>query len=369
MNNTNRASKLAAPMALALLALAAASGAHAQSTVTMYGVMDAGVFAKQLSGQSRVRGLENGILETSYLGFNGTEDLGGGLRANFDLTTFVRVDSGASTRGIPGESFWSRSAWVGVAGDFGSVRMGRISTMNFVNMLRFNPFGVSSVVGPSFLHTYVGSAAEPMTTGSGRLQVDGDAGELGQCVGDGVVPGRVGAAAAEGPTDGRRMAASVSYGGRPFAVMLSVDRTTDAAITFPLSLTNLPNALPPFTGSGFKTAQLGSYYDFGVVKLYGQWSQTDIKGTRPGPPGEKAIKLRTVQLGLSAPIGLGQLLLSAANTDKTQTLTADQKRLTVTLGYDYFLSKRTDIYAVAMSDKVTDLSRGTSFGAGVRHRF
>ena len=365
MNKTNRSPKLA----LALIALAAGGAALAQSNVTIYGVMDAGVFAKQLSGQERVRGLENGIMETSYLGFNGSEDLGGGLRANFDLTTFVRLDSGSSTRGIPGEGFWSRSAWVGVSGGFGSVRLGRISTMNFVNMLRFNPFGVSSVVGPSFLHTYVGSAAQPMTTGSGSTDSawnNSVAYALPKFAGISV---DLQAAAAEGPTDGRRVAASASYGGRPFAVMLSVDRTSSASITFPQSLTNLPGALPPFTGTDFQTAQLGTYYDFGVVKLYGQLSQTDIKGTRPGPPGEKTIKLRTVQLGVSAPIGMGQLLLSAANTDKTQTLVADQKRLTVTLGYDYFLSKRTDIYAVAMSDKVTDLSRGTSFGAGVRHRF
>ena len=48
---------------------------------------------------------------------------------------------------------------------------------------------------------------------------------------------------------------------------------------------------------------------------------------------------------------------------------ADMNRKTYTVGYDHFLSKRTDVYAMFMGDKITNQTSGTSFGVGIRHRF
>ena len=351
-----------------LLALAGGS-AMAQSQVSIYGVTDVGAYAKQLSGQDRMNRVDSGVMETSFIGFRGSEDLGDGLRAIFDISSFVRLDTGEPTRGIPGEGFWSRSAFVGLTGGFGSLRFGRFGTLNFVNMCRFNPFGSSSTVSPMFLHTYLGSPSQPMVTGSGETDSAWNNSLAYSSPTFGGASVSLQAAPSEGPTAGRRVSASVSYGGGPFAVMLSADKTSHASLTYPLSLTNLPGALPPFTATDYQTTQLGTSYDFGVVKLFGQWSRTEIKGTRPGPPGEKKIDLTTTQLGVNVPVGAGFVLLSAANTNKEQSLVADRKRTTVTLGYDYFLSKRTDLYAVVMTDKVTDLARGTGYSAGIRHRF
>ena len=47
----------------------------------------------------------------------------------------------------------------------------------------------------------------------------------------------------------------------------------------------------------------------------------------------------------------------------------DVSRKTFTLGYDHFLSKRTDLYAMLMNDRITARTTGNSFGLGVRHRF
>ena len=61
--------------------------------------------------------------------------------------------------------------------------------------------------------------------------------------------------------------------------------------------------------------------------------------------------------------------------DKRQVDTApvtarnNTKRSTFSVGYDYTLSKRTDIYVVGMNDKITNFDRGNSFAVGVRHRF
>jgi predicted porin len=82
------------------------------------------------------------------------------------------------------------------------------------------------------------------------------------------------------------------------------------------------------------------------------------------------MKDKLYSVGLSAPVGPGSVLLGYANTKRTGSLVgADLKRDTATLGYDYFLSKRTDLYAMLMSDKITNADRATSAGVGVRHRF
>lgn len=354
----------------ATIALATGTGsALAQSNVTLYGIVDGGFYSKQLSGQSRVRGIESGLMDTSHWGMLGSEDLGGGLRANFDLSAFMRIDSGDATRGLPGEGFFSRAAWVGLSGSMGAVRAGRISTPNFINTIRYNPFGASAALSPSFLHMYIGSAAQPMTTGSGATDSAWNNALAYASPRLGEFSLTLLAAPSEGSTAGRRIGGSLNYGGAPFAATLSMDSTKNAALAFPLAFPTLPGAVPPFTATDLDTVQLGASYDFKVVKLFAQLARTKIEGTRPGPPGTKTITLDTVQAGLSAPLGLGRALFSVARTEKSQTLLADQTRTTVSAGYNYDLSKRSDLYAVVMTDKVSGLNRGTGYALGMRHRF
>ena len=360
----------------AAVALLGAAPALAQSGVSVYGVIDIAVAQRQLAGQDAVRNVDSGLMETSHIGFRGSEDLGSGLRANFDLSSFIRPETGEPTRGIPGEAFWSRAAWVGLSGDWGSLRLGRMSTQNFINTMRFNPFGPAAGLNPTFLHAYIGSAAQPMTTGSGATD-SGWNNSLAYAT-----PNLSGftlqlqAAPSEGGTAGKRLGASVAYGapGQPLAAALSYDRTEHATLTFPLAIPTLPGALPPFTGTDFETWQLGASWDFGAAKLFGQVVDTQIDGSRAGPPPVgKTIELRTWQLGLSVPIGAGSLLASAARTERELNFSGlgaeDQARTTVSVGYDYNLSKRTDLYAVVMSDRVTKLDSGTTAALGMRHRF
>jgi predicted porin len=358
---------------LATLSLLGAAHAQAPSNVTIYGVIDVAVAQRQLAGQDAVRNVDSGLMETSHIGFRGSEDLGGGLRANFDLSSFIRADTGEPTRGAPGEAFWSRASWVGLSGDWGSLRLGRMSTQNFINTLRFNPFGPAAGLNPTFLHTYIGSAAQPMTTGSGATD-SGWSNSLSY--GSPNLAGftlNLQAAPSEGGAAGRRWGTSVGYfvPGQALAAALSYDRTENATLTFPLAIPTLPGAVPPFTGTDFATWQLAASWDFGPAKLYGQIVDTRIDGNRAGPPPvDKTIALRTWQLGVSVPLGAGSLLASAARTEREIDFgAADQSRSTISIGYDYSLSKRTDLYAVAMNDRVTDLDSGTTLALGVRHRF
>ena len=140
---------------LIALAALAATGAFAQSSVTLYGRAEATVdlgyrstTSNSASGFSVLNGVvvpnsafnvntggavskpgfrvqdgNNQGLGSSRFGFRGTEDLGGGLKANFVMEAGVNLDDGSSGNG--GGNFFSRSAWVGLSGGFGEVRLGR----------------------------------------------------------------------------------------------------------------------------------------------------------------------------------------------------------------------------------------------------
>jgi GBP family porin len=103
----------------ALAIVSAASAASAQSSLTLYGVVDASVESVKTDGT--VTRVSSDNLASSRFGLKGTEDLGGGLKAVFTLESSIKTDTGAadSTR------FFGRQAWVGVSGGFGELRLGR----------------------------------------------------------------------------------------------------------------------------------------------------------------------------------------------------------------------------------------------------
>ena len=331
----------------------AAAGAHAQAQ--MYGTLDAGLYSKQLSGEARIQSLASGNMSTSNFGFRGSEDLGDGLRAMFDMSGFMRVDTGDSGRAA-GDPFFARFAWVGLQNQWGALRLGRQSSPSFINAIRFGPFGDSMALGPFLLHTYMPSATQPMMTSQGASD-SGWSNAVGY-----VSPSLSGlvvsllAAPSEGTTAGRRVGGSVSYGSGPFAGTLSFETMEHMSLNF---------SKPPTSVlmTDARSVQAGASYDLQVVKLFAQLARTRLTNATT------EITLRTSQFGASVPMGGGQVLASWGHTSKTQTALADDKRDTIALGYDYDLSKRTDLYAVVLDDKVQSKARGSSIAVGIRHRF
>lgn len=145
--------KLIAGLGLAL----AAGGAFAQSSVTLYGVVDAAVEHVTnvgASGGSLNRMPSNTGSVPSRLGFHGTEDLGGGLRAVFTLEMGLAPDSGAMNQG--GRAF-GRQSYVGLAGPWGSLTLGRQYTMLFWSLLDADILG-PNLYGSGSLDSYIPNA-------------------------------------------------------------------------------------------------------------------------------------------------------------------------------------------------------------------
>jgi predicted porin len=123
---------------VALAALAAVGAASAQSTVTLYGRLDASVGKNTLkpnAGYTATTGqtvqdpglnVNGSNMSGNRWGMMGTEDLGGGMKAKFQLESGFNIDNGTSAQG---GALFGRHSWVGVAGGFGEVRLGRQTTI------------------------------------------------------------------------------------------------------------------------------------------------------------------------------------------------------------------------------------------------
>ena len=131
---------------IALAVLAASGAAMAQSSVTLFGLVDAGV-GRVSAGGTSVTGVTNSGLASSRLGFRGEEDLGGGLKAGFWLEGGMSNDEGTGNGGGaagPGFEFKRRST-ISLMGGFGEVRLGRELTVGYVNSTAADVFGDNGV--------------------------------------------------------------------------------------------------------------------------------------------------------------------------------------------------------------------------------
>lgn len=143
-------------------ALLCAAGAHAQSSVQLTGLVDVFAGSMKMAGDASSKSVvDSGGLTTSWFGMKGTEDLGGGLKAHFNLTSFIKVDTGTQGR-FTGDTFFSRDANVSLSGGFGSVLLGRWMAPNFLPSVVGNPLGDSFTFSPLILHKDV-----PLFNGTG----------------------------------------------------------------------------------------------------------------------------------------------------------------------------------------------------------
>lgn len=123
-----------------------AAGAHAQTSVTIYGSVDAGVSSFNDERGARSTKLDTGNRSPNRLGFKGSEDLGGGMRALFGLETGYNIDDGTLKRA---NTLFNRAAWVGLSGRAGTLSLGHIPDFMY-DYLRYT--GNGSLASLYFFH-------------------------------------------------------------------------------------------------------------------------------------------------------------------------------------------------------------------------
>jgi predicted porin len=331
--------------AMAGLALGFPLASQAQSTVSIYGLMDVSAGRFQAAGERRVWRSDSGNMSTSYVGVKSVDELGGSLRAKFAIEHFVRLDQGTVGR-FDGDPFWARNAYVGLQGEFGSSVIGRNTTPLFVSTLIFNAFGDSFGFSPAIRQLFT-PALLPFfgdTVWNNSLAYSSPSSNNGFSVNllGNLSEGAPGAA-------GRNMGANLLYFNGPLAATAAYQKVKNGAFGTP----------PGWTGQG--TLQLGASYDLKLVKLFGQFTQVNTQASASS-------KTRIYGFGATLPLGdLGRVMAQLNSATASGTL--DKRETTLSLGYDYLLSKNTDLYAVFMSDRVTGLNTGTTLAAGMRLRF
>jgi predicted porin len=332
MTNTIHRSLLAA----SLLGLATV-GAHAQSTVQLYGLIDMSVGSTKAPGGSSVTGIDSGKMTTSFYGFSGTEDLGGGLSAQFKLEGFFRGDTGEQGR-FTGDPQFARTSSVGLSHkDLGSINIGRTTTQLFVATLAFNAFGDSFGYSPSIRHYFAPATATGDTGWSDSLAYASPT-LAGFRFGTSVTTKE----SATGVGNGGNWSVGLSYSGGPLAATV-VHQNVKKDGTAPVQDT--------------KTTQLGASYDFGVAKGFLQYGEVKNVSTNN--------RVDITGVGVRVPVGAGAFIAQYGMQD--QRIGAD--RDTLSLGYVHSLSRRSELYAVVMDDKVEGLSSGGGYSLGIRHRF
>lgn len=352
MNKTLSTLNLSA-LALAA-ALALSSGAvHAQSSVQLYGLVDASIGSFQNAGGLKTKRLDSGNLSTSYWGVKGREDLGGGLSANFTLESFFLVDSGGASR-VPGvDAYWARNANVSLSGGFGTLKLGRQGPPLFVSTLIFNAFGDSFGFSPSIRQYYNTPSGTPLVGDSGWNNAVGySTPNMGGFSANVLVAAGEGSATAKGPNLG----ANLLFFRGPFAFTVAGQKVQAQGV--------LGRGISAFPGFDSQTAfQVGGSYAVGPVKLFAQFGKISTDANAD-------VDTKNLNLSASMAVGSGSLRLAYGTSEMTtQGSSAKPKSTILTAGYVYSLSKRTDLYAIYMQDKYTGRSSGTTLASGVRHTF
>jgi len=327
--------------ALATAATLCSFGAQAQSV--LYGLVDASASRSRPPGGDYRWQLDSGNMSRSFLGFRGTEDLGGGLRAVYRLESYLGIDTGA-IGGYGGNAFWGRDANVGLSGAFGTTVLGRNVSPLYLTTITFNPFGESFGFSPSTRQYFAGAVVGDRSWNNSvaytnnprdplRVHFAANAREVNNGVLD----------------NGHNYGMSVSYLSGPFAVALVWEKIQNSALPVP-------------TGFAQQTVvQASATYDFKLVRLYGQLGRVKTDATTD-------TKHVLFQIGAAVPIGQA-LILAGYGNSRAKTDFSQITDRTYSLAYDYFVSKNTDIYVAALHEKTFQLSSGNSIAGGVRFRF
>ena len=306
-----------------LLAVLSSAG-HAQTNVTMYGSIDAGL--RNLSnvnagGDSRLTMGSNGTFRSNRLGFRGVEDLGGGLKANFALELGFNTATGALNNTT--NTLFQREARVGLSGDFGEVSLGRQYTVAYRTVLAFDPFRFRY---PSITYALSSTAG---------IRANNDVQYMRRIGGLTVRAEYALGEAAGSSSQGSIQALGAAYSGGPFKAAASYTRGQQNAGT---------TAAPSF--QDYDHMAIGGAWDFGKLTVSGGY--VDEKQATTARDITSTWTMAGVSYEFSPQFDLtaGWYRIDVFNTRATAAVGAGAgKKDMIMLGATYNLSKRTTLYA------------------------
>ena len=375
---------------LALAALTAFAGvASAQSSVTLFGVVDLNARNVKNGSAGSLKTLSTDGLASTRFGVRGVEDLGGGLRAGFWLEAGFGADTAAGAsagtdasgnRIGTGGLVFNRRATLSLLGGFGEVRLGRDYTPTFWNHTIFDPFGTNGVASQTNLITPAAGASGSNTTrvlgytsngiNSGTstgtvVRADNSIGYFLPTMGG--LYGQVMIAAGEGFTGAKYIGGRFGYSAGPINVAVAVGRT-EVTSSADLSAVNF-----------------GGSWNLGFATLMAQFHT--YEADRTGAAGFTLDRsLDNWMIGAVMPMGASSFKFSyAKSSGEFSDTVRDGDATQLGLGYQYDLSKRTALYANYSRVKNNNgarfyasgsglLNAGTNFTStgyefGVRHSF
>ena len=363
---------------IAMAALGAMAGvAHAQSSVTLYGLVDAyiGQTSRQVDSTivaSRVAKLKQNVVNgsgqnNSRWGLRGTEDLGGGMKALFVLEGGFQPDTGAfATISNQGGGLFGRQAWVGLSSGFGTVGLGRQypaydDLRGATNMIYDSNFATTAAVWGTGVQDYQNRSSNSIKYTSPDFA--GFSGAVTYGLGENKTA----------TTDAENVAAvHIKYANGPLLVGFAHQREKQVASTagslFGAGAAVGVAAGPAAFNATRKYNLLGASYDFGVAKLTAQYNQA--KGETSATTSAKD---KEFNVGVSVPFGAAALAAGYSRS-KSDAAGNNNRGTGVSLLGTYALSKRTNLYTGFLMTKVQSQNAATevkasTVGLGVKHLF
>jgi len=307
---------------IALAALATvATAAQAQSSVTIYGIVDLGILgvSKTTSDAGRLTAVASGPLSTSRLGFKGTEDLGGGLKANFTLESELNADVGSNDSVL-----FKRGAWVQLdQANVGSVTLGRQNRLDYAATASMDPWSAANVGG--FISAgYLGGLA----VAAGNVRVDN-------------------AVTLQTAKFGG-LSAAYQYAFGEVAGNASKSKTDALNLDLVQGALRVNYSHVERKDSSGVRAERGDFtyasYDFGFVKPVIGYIETQATAT--------SVKNKVTLVGASAPVNANTTALLGYYDHKNAGASAGKDGQTYSLGLTYALSKRTTLYGLTAFSNV-----------------
>lgn len=342
-------------LALAVLG-AFASAASAQSSVTLSGIVDAGV---RRVGTATGHDWNMSASQSGYSAFtiSGREDLGGGMAAFFSLNHRFRIQDG--TVNSAGSTFWRNTA-VGLAGGFGDVRLGRI-LMPLQDMNGgFDPFATGTVGS-----THTGGISATIRANNAIYYRSPNMSGLS-----------VHAAIAAG--EGQLQAETANnFGNQAPTALMNLERPMGFSVRYAAGPLNVGVAYDR-NGADYTTTGFYGAYNLGVANLMFQFE----KGDSNNAGGTFKEDIKNFSIGATIPLGavLGRVgyVRTDSNLSKCAsglpsaagTKACDGSKFGI--GGDYILSKRTNLYSnigKQTGDRFTAAEKKARFDIGVTHRF